>query len=73
MPHSSARDAEPAAIDGLRLLANLSASQQATREAGPGPAHSSKRDLAVSGLRQTRLHRQRAEENWDRHYETKAH
>src|SRR5215472_3992848 len=65
MPHSSTRDAEPAAVDGLRLLAHLSASQQATREARPGAAHSSRRDLAVSGLRQARLHRQRAEENRD--------
>jgi cellulose synthase (UDP-forming) len=72
VPHSSTRDAEPAAIDGLRALAHLSASQQAVREARTGTAHSSKRNLAVSSLPQARLHRQRADEDWDRHYEAKA-
>jgi hypothetical protein len=72
VPHSSARDAEPA-IGGLRMLAHLSASQQAVREARAGAAHSSERNLAVSRRPQARLHRQRAEKNWDRHYDTKAH
>jgi cellulose synthase (UDP-forming) len=73
VPHSSTRDAEPAAIDGLRVLTHLSASQQAVREARTGTAHSSKRNLAVSSLPQARRYRQRAEQDWDRHYETKAH
>jgi len=72
VPHPSARDAEPAAMGGLQVLAHLSASQQAVREARAGGAHSSRRSLAVSGRPQARPHRQRAEENWDRHPETRA-
>jgi len=73
VPHSLGRDAEPAAVGGLRMLADLSASQQAVREARTGTAHSSRRNLAVSGVPPARLHRQHAEENWDRHHEARAH
>jgi cellulose synthase (UDP-forming) len=73
MPHSSTRAAEPPAADGLRVLEHLSASQQAVREARTGTAHSSKHSHAVSSGPETRPHRQRAEENLDRHYETRAH
>jgi cellulose synthase (UDP-forming) len=72
MPHQPARGAEPSAVGGLRMLEHLSASQQAVREERARAAHSPKRSLAVSGLPQPRQHRQRAEENWDRHYETRA-
>ena len=73
VPHSSARDAEPSAVDGLRVLAHLSASQQAVREARTGAGHPAKSGLAVSSLPQARRHRERAEQNGDRHYETRAH
>ena len=72
LPHSSTRDAEPAASDGLQVLAHLSASQQAVREARTNAAHPSKRNLAVSGLPRAGHHRRRAEENSDRHYASRA-